>query len=113
MMKSLPPNNFGNKSLVEQCEKVKISSLCKKYKEYHKKSFLKAKVNILGTNVSLTTTTLSSKGKKVWFRCPLCNKRMGVIYKHPLNNLVGCRTCLNLVYKKRRYKNMIEERCLK
>ena len=36
-------------------------------------------------------------GKRAWFTCPLCNKRVGVLYKE--YSSIGCRTCFNLTYQ--------------
>jgi hypothetical protein len=44
----------------------------------------------------------------LWFKCPLCGSRVGVLFRHPAANTVGCRRCLKLEYRKRRYKGMVE-----
>jgi hypothetical protein len=34
-------------------------------------------------------------GQRVWFRCPVCNRRVALIYRA---GLFACRHCLNLAY---------------
>jgi hypothetical protein len=35
---------------------------------------------------------------------------VGILYVHPITHAVGCRTCLGLEYRKRRFKGMAELR---
>jgi hypothetical protein len=105
-MKSLTPYNLG--LLVEGCRKIKISDFLRKYRNEIKKTIIESELEILGLNINLTTSKTCYNGIRFWFKCPLCKKRVGVLFKHPLNNTIGCRKCLNLEYRKRRYKGMIE-----
>lgn len=106
----MKPNNFGEKTLVDLCVRVDISTLLKKFRMSVKQLFLRTELELFNTKVSLTTSQTGYGGVRFWFKCPLCLKRVGVLYRHPLSGLVGCRNCLNLDYKKRRYKGMIEEK---
>ncbi len=57
----------------------------------------------------LASKKLHHVDDKLWFICPLCRQTVGVIYKRPIkNNLIGCRICLDLKYRCRKYKGMIE-----
>ncbi len=105
-MKSMNPNDLG--VLVEECQKVKISDFLKKSKMGLKEVMIKSKLEVDGLNIELTTSRTGYNGKRFWFKCPLCNLRVGVLFKHPVNEAVGCRRCLKLEYRKRRYKGMIE-----
>lgn len=107
-MKSLNPNNFGKKLLVESCAKIKIKDLLKRCKINFKEILLRSEIEAMGENIELTTSTTSHGGVRFWFKCPLCDRRTSVLYRHPLNSKVGCRDCLNLDYRKRRFKGMIE-----
>lgn len=109
-VKSLNPNNLG--LLVEECQKIKISDFLKKYRDGLKEALIKSDLEIQGLNIELAISRTCYNGIRFWFKCPLCQKRIGVLFKHPLNNRIGCRKCLNLEYRKRRYKGMIEERLL-
>lgn len=106
--KSLTPNNLGKKYLVEQCQKIRIIDFLKTYRHKLKKLVLTSELEILELKINLTTSKTCYNGIRFWFKCPLCYKRIGVLYKHPLNNKLGCRCCLNLEYKKQRYKGMLE-----
>jgi len=105
-MKSLNPNNLG--LLVEECQKIKISDFLKKYREGLKETFIKSSLEIQGLNIELAMSKTCYNGVRFWFKCPICGYRVGVLFRHPLTNIIGCRRCLKLEYRKRRYKGMIE-----
>lgn len=109
MKKTLNPNDFGRKNLVENCQKIKIDDFLPQCKEKMKKELIKMALKLLGYQVNLTTSRTLFNGVRLWFKCPLCGERVGIIYKHPLSNKIGCRICLRLSYRKRRFKGMIEE----
>ncbi len=109
-MKSLNPNNLG--VLVEGCQKIKISDFLRKSKIKLKEAIVKSELEIEGLNIGLAISKTNYNGTRFWFKCPLCNLRVGVLFKHPLSDRIGCRKCLNLEYQKRRYKGMIEEKII-
>lgn len=108
-MKTLNPNNFGKKYLVEECQKIRLKEFLKVYRDKLKKITLTAQLETLGSKIELTTSKTCFNGIRFWFKCPMCSRRVGVLFKHPLTSQIGCRICLNLDYRKRRYKGMIEE----
>ncbi|PJA39992.1 hypothetical protein CO179_03770 [candidate division WWE3 bacterium CG_4_9_14_3_um_filter_39_7] len=105
-MKSLNPNNLG--LLVEECQKVKISDFLKKSRTGLREVIIKSELEVEGFHIELTTSKTGYNGVRFWFKCPLCNSRVGVLFRHPTSNAIGCRQCLRLEYRKRRYKGMIE-----
>ncbi|MEO5646178.1 MAG: hypothetical protein ABIO57_03735 [Candidatus Paceibacterota bacterium] len=107
-MKALPLNDFGKKVLVEDCQKVLISDFIRSAKSKLKQALLAAELQSQDLDVSLTTSPVHRNGLRYWFACPLCQKRVGVLYVHPINHNLGCRECLNLKYKKCRFKGMVE-----
>lgn len=107
-MKLSVPSVLGNSVLVEQCSKISIDETLAKIIPQIKKQLLKTQLNIQGFNIDLAVTKTAFGGERFWFKCPLCEKRAGVLFQHPLSNLIGCRTCLGLEYKSRRYKGMLE-----
>ena len=108
-MKTMSPNDFGKKYLVEQCQKVRISDFIRKTNQELKGYLLKTVINAEGYNLSLKKSKTGFGGTRYWFSCPICNKRSGVIYRHSVSQILGCRRCLKLDYRKHRYKGMIEE----
>lgn len=50
--------------------------------------------------ISLITTSCYFGGKRYWFRCKVCCKRVGVIFIGG-NSQFACRECLNLTYESR------------
>jgi len=107
-MKSLNPNNLGNKFIVENCQKVQIKTFLRLTKDKLKRSILESEISLQNLPITLTTSTTHNKGIRYWFECPTCKRRAGVIYAHPMTRILGCRMCLNLKYRKTRFKGMIE-----
>ncbi len=107
-MKISKPNNLG-KILVEDCQKIRIEEFLKSCRNELKKHIISLELELSGYQVELTTSDTHYGGKRIWFKCPLCNNRVGVLFIHPLTQEVGCRNCLNLKYRKTRYKGMAEE----
>lgn len=101
-------NDLGEKLLVEDCQKVAISDLLRDYKAKLKETILCAQFEMLNENVLIMTSKTGKGGVRFWFMCPQCKRRVGVLLKHPIQNVLGCRQCLNLSYRSQRYKNMIE-----
>lgn len=101
-------NDLGKKNLVESCACIKITDFLRQYKRQFNNLMLSAGIELLGIEITLTTSKTGNGGIRVWFTCPICETRVGIIYKHPLNYSIGCRKCLNLEYRKRRYKGMLE-----
>lgn len=108
-MKKLSPNDFGKKYLVEDSQRIKIADFLRLYKTKLKELILCSELEVLGVKTRLVTTKTSYNGIRFWFQCPSCQKRIGILYKHPLTNQIGCRSCLNLDYRQHRYKGMMEE----
>ena len=102
-MKSLPPNDSGE-FLVEDCQKISISTYLRKAQEKLKKSLIAAGVKVANLSVELTPSKTAFGGKRYWFKCPKCSKRVGTLFVHPLTRAIGCRKCLGLGYRSRRYK---------
>ena len=102
-MRSIKPYDLGG--IVENTQGVRIDDLVSKAKEQYKQELIKSTFNINGLDIQLTTSKTRFGGNRIWFICPICKNKKGVIYTDPL---LGCRVCLNLKYKKQRYKNMIE-----
>ena len=111
-MKTLNPNDLGKKYLVEECQKIRIKDFLKVYRKKLKELVLTSELEVSGLKIELTTSKTWHNGIRFWFECPLCNKRVGVLFRHPLTNKIGCRECLNLEYRKRQYKGMVEENLL-
>jgi len=107
-MKTLSPNDFGKNFLVEECQKIKIKDFLRVCRTELKKVILNSEIETRGLNIGLATSKTCFNGIRFWFVCPMCQKRAGVLFSHPITAGIGCRTCLDLDYRKRRYKGMIE-----
>ena len=102
------PYDLGKNNLIDQCKKVSIDELIKKANRMTKINFINNEVEAFGQKVRLTTSKTRFNGQRLWFICPICNRRINNLYKYPLRSLIGCRICLKLKYRNQRYKGMIE-----
>ena len=107
-MKMLNPNDLGTPLTVETCPRVKIDDLLKQCRHAFKESMLTSQLKVMGIDVELITTETKFNGVRFWFQCPQCERRVGVMFKHPITEAIGCRLCLNLKYRKQRFKGMPE-----
>ena len=107
-MKTLRPDDLGKKLLVEECQKISINTFLKQVKNKLKETLMLSQVEILNRNIELTTSNMHFGGSRNWFKCPLCTRKVGTLFVHPISNQIACRVCLGLEYRKRRYKGMAE-----
>ena len=105
---SIIPYDLGNILVVENCLKIKVNHLVSKTQKDLKLSLLSFDIEVLGVKINLTTSKTQFHGKRIWFSCPQCERRVGILFKHPIEEIIGCRGCLNLQYRQQRYKGMIE-----
>lgn len=108
-MKTLPPNDFGKKLLTEQCYKINIIDFVRESNKKIKEILIKSLLKSDGYNITLSRSKTGFGGTRFWFSCPICNKRVGVLYRHPVSQILACRKCLGLDYRKHRYKGMLED----
>jgi len=102
-------NDFGKyfmkKLSVEECQKLSIQYL------YNTSVGSFAEVN--GQFIELTKSKCNYGGDRVWFLCPACSRRVGTLYRRPLNHLFLCRNCNNLTYQLRKYHRSPHESYIK
>lgn len=108
MSKSLPSNNLGTIS-IEDCSIVSMNELLISIKNDYSLAIEKLYIEVAGVKVKLLSSLLASGGKRLWFQCPNCKRRVYKLRVHPDGSKVGCQSCLGLLYKKQRYKGMVEE----
>ena len=101
-------NDFGRIFLTDQCQRIGMKRFLEETKQSLKKTLLEGNIKADDIAVKLTTSPTGNGGLRWWFVCPLCGKRRGILFRHPLTQVLGCRTCLNLKYRKSAKKGMIE-----
>jgi len=106
----MKPNDLGRKFIVEEAKRVNIKDYLYDFRNKFKEALLGSVSDILKQNIELATTKTGFNGIRYWFKCPICSKRIGIILIHPITNKVGCRECLDLDYRKRRNKGMVESK---
>lgn len=102
------PNDFGKTFLVEECQKIEINAFLRKAKIKLKETLIRSELSAQGVVIELTTSKTGLGGTRYWFKCPMCGKRSGTLFVAPFGQTLGCRACLGLDYRARRYKGMIE-----
>ena len=101
-------HDLGLSLVEEDCEKISINEFVRNAQKMLKVRLAEAQIEALGVSLQLTTSRTRFNGERFWLVCPSCTKRSGILYKHPISNTIGCRNCLSLIYKKQRFKGMLE-----
>lgn len=109
-LKTMSLNDFGKKWLVEDCQKIEMKEILQETKKQLLQQLLHAQIEAYGIQTEILHSPTGNGGKRWWFACPQCNKRKGVLYKHPFTTQIACRDCLQLRYKKQAKHKMIEEK---
>jgi|SRR3990167_10139608 len=99
---------ISEKITIEDCQFLSINQLADEARIKFKEQFIKSNFNVLGHPIKLTTTKTRFNGTRFWFICPSSKHRASKLYIHPQSQSIGCQRCLNLPYRKQRYKGMIE-----
>jgi len=102
------PNSYGKIILTDQCQEIRVADFVRKAKQGLKEALLQSSIEAEGYKLLLNKSKTGYGGERYWFLCINCRKRVGVLYKHPVSEVLGCRTCLGLDYRSHRYKGMIE-----
>lgn len=102
------PNDFGKKLLTDQCQQIRLSDFVRKTRQEMKGALLQSSIKAGGHDILLNRSKTGFGGTRYWFSCPSCQRRAGVLYRHPISGILGCRKCLGLDYRKHRFKGMIE-----
>ena len=102
------PNDYGKILTLESFRKININDLVRQSNQKLKRQYLDSLSLDSGLKIDLVTSRTRFGGKRYWFQCPNCQKRVGVLYRG--TDQFGCRSCLGKRYKKSRYKGMVESR---
>jgi hypothetical protein len=101
-------NNYRKPILSENCLKLNVNEYVALCRSELEKQIIDLAFDFDDVKIQLTSSKTGNGGTRRWFCCPICNKRVGIVYKHPISKDVGCRKCLKIDYKKHRYKGMLE-----
>lgn len=104
----IKPNDLGKFFIAEQCQKINIDDIVRQVNKEAKQQILQSNIEVMGLKLNLLTSNTRFNGKRYWFSCPICNNRVGIIYRDPVSLQIGCRNCLKIEYRKQRFKGMIE-----
>ncbi len=104
----IKPYDLGKNNLAEYSQKIQIDDIVRRINKEVKHQILQSQIEVMGFKLSLLTSRTRFNGKRYWFSCPICNNRVGIIYRNPVSLQIGCRNCLKISYRKQRFKGMIE-----
>lgn len=83
-------------SKLQMNQGIEINDFIKIAKKQLKISLVQAQIEALGHKITLTTSHTRFNGNRLWFVCPSCIKKAGILYRNKNEGLI-CRRCLNLV----------------
>lgn len=101
----ISPYDLGVSQTVEDTQRVSVNELVRKATKDLKKRLVEAQIEALGVSLHLSTSKTRFNGERLWLVCPVCDKKVGTLFN---NGLVACRKCLGLIYRKQRFKGMVE-----
>ena len=104
----MKPNSYGKTILTDQCQEIRVADFVRKAKRGLKETLLGSAIESDGYELLLSKSKTGFSGERYWFSCPTCQRRAGVLYRHPISEILGCRTCLGLDYRSHRYSKMLE-----
>lgn len=108
MSNLIKPYDLGEFQITDYSQKININDLVVQAQKELKLRLVEAQIEALGVKITLSTSQTCFNGKRLWFVCPICNRRSGIMYQHSSREIIGCRSCLKLKYKKQRFKGMVE-----
>ena len=79
-MKTITPNHLGTFTL-NTCQKLTIKNAMKQVKVIQMKSILES---MFSPTIKIYETSCHFGGKRYWFSCPVCSRRVFVLYRHPI-----------------------------
>lgn len=103
----LNPNDLGSYLVLENCQRIRVEDYIRNALKSLKKAIVEAQMMADGYTVALTTSKTHYGGDRLWFECPQCSRRKGILYQSPIDNRIVCRKCIGLFYRQQRYKGMI------
>jgi len=108
---SLKPNDLGDfqsvATVAENLVRLDIQRFIRQANQQLKEKLISSQLEIEGISVTFSYSITRFGGKRLWFCCPNCGRRVGIIYRS-IDNRVGCKQCLGLKYRKQRFKGMME-----
>ncbi len=102
------PYDLGDFQITENTQRININDLVSQALKELKLRLVEAQIEALGYSVSFTTSRTRFNGNRLWFICPFCSRRVGILYQQVTIKSLACKSCLGLKYKKQRFKDMIE-----
>lgn len=84
-------------SKLQMNQGIEINNFIKIAKKQLKISLVQAQIEALGHKITLTTSHTRFNGNRLWFVCPSCTRKAGVLYRGKIDEVLICRRCINLL----------------
>ncbi len=91
-------NDLYQKFLAENCNKLEVNKLLREASKRVKIELIQSSISANGASLNLLSSQTGKGGERLWFECPLCLRRCGVLYENPINQMLACRKCLKIKY---------------
>lgn len=78
-------------------QRIEINDFIRIAKKQLKISLVQAQIEALGQRIELTTSNTRFQGQRLWFVCPSCTRKVGILYRGKTDEDLICRICVNLV----------------
>jgi hypothetical protein len=85
----------------DECQKISMQHLLREAKKQLLQQLLHIQIESCGIETEVMISSTGNGGKRYWLKCPACLKRKGLLFQHPLTDIIACRQCLGLKYRKR------------
>ena len=86
--------------VAENCQRIRIDDYVRQARISLKEAIVEARLAINGYSIKLCNSKACFGGVRLWFECPECHKKKGILYRDKITTKVICRKCLNSSYQK-------------
>ena len=80
--------------VTENCQKIKIDDYVRLARISLKRAIVEAHIGLSGQEIKLRQSKTRYGGERIWFECPKCKRRKGVLYRNLHNVMFTCRLCI-------------------
>lgn len=84
----------SNSLVTENYQKIRIDDYVRQVRSSLKKTIIEAQLVINRQSIKLCESKTLFGGLRLWFECPECHKRRGVLYNDLNDSRFKCRKCL-------------------
>jgi hypothetical protein len=107
-MKSMTHNNSQKIYMTDECHQIDVNLFVADLRRELQLQLVASRKDLFLSQINFTYSVTGNGGERIWFECPRCFLRCGVLYRHPVSGVIACRLCLHLKHRKVPYKGMLD-----